>query len=135
MSASTLLKGRKRRVEVADEEDDETREVEMVEVEDGGGGEDGDGEGDGWSDHAEGEDEEVDDLLTTRTFQTDTDEWAGKNSYEVEAIEAVRWRRGSAFYLVQWEGLPKRAETWEPTEHFKGNGASILMAFIEQKVC
>jgi hypothetical protein len=133
MSASTLLTGRKRRME----EDDETREeVEFVEA-DGGGGEDGGGEREGWSDGsdlADGEDEELEDLLTTRTPKSETDEWAGKNLYEVEAIEAQRWHKKVALYLVHWEGLPRKADTWEPTQHFKGNGASVLTAFLEKQV-
>jgi hypothetical protein len=52
----------------------------------------------------------------------------------VEAIEAEKWHRKVPLYLVQWKGLPKTAETWEPTESFKGAGASALAIYLEKRV-
>lgn len=144
MSVLRGATGRKRRAEVEiDEGDDVTvvAEPELVGVEgecvdgDGDGSGEGDGnEEDGWSEEAEVEDEEPEDMLTTRTPTGETDEWANEIEYVVEAIEAVRWRRGVPFYLVQWEGLPVKAQTWEPTESFKGSGASALAVFIDKRV-
>lgn len=81
--------------------------------------------------------EESEDLFedSTRTPQDDCDEWGGGSCFRVKAIEAVQYRRGVPYYLVEWEGLPPKAKTYEPKENLTGpTGAAAIESYLEVQV-
>jgi len=48
--------------------------------------------------------------------------------YQVEEIKDSMEIQGNVKYLVKWEGWPaKRHWTWEPYEHFHGEGAKAIV--------
>ena len=44
-------------------------------------------------------------------------------TFEVQKILDQRIRKGKQEYLVHWKNFPEEEATWEPVEHFDGQGA------------
>ena len=60
----------------------------------------------------------------TRTAKTPF-EAVDKTEWEVEAVKAKRWAKGSPQYEVKWKDHDEKQNTWEPLENLVGAERSI----------
>jgi hypothetical protein len=57
-----------------------------------------------------------------------------EGEYSVEEVKDSMETGGKVRYLVKWEGYPAKKDwTWEPFEHFEGEGAQQLVALFHQQ--
>ena len=65
----------------------------------------------------------------TRTAKTPF-EAVDKTEWEVEAVKAKRWAKGSLEYEVKWKDHDEKQNTWEPLENLVGAERISCKSFL-----
>ena len=64
-----------------------------------------------------------------KNHRTDQNPWEASRDedadVEVSSISSKEWRKGIAYYRVQWKGFDDAESTWEPTENLVGAAATV----------